>query len=79
MEAVFWHFLNATTLGLAWMAGNVPLDVGPSTPEGWLFLGLGMLIVLGVVVGAVILVSVLVIRQIKKHRGKREHPADRGI
>ncbi len=76
MEIVFLRLMGAALLAL--LAGNVPLDVGPSTPEGWLFLGLGMLIMIGVVVGAVILVAVLVIRQIKKQRAKREHPAERG-
>jgi hypothetical protein len=76
MEIIFLRSMGAVLLTL--LAGNVPLDVGPSTPDGWLFLGLGMLVMLGVVVGAVILVAVLVIRQIKKQRAKREHSADRG-
>ena len=76
MEIIFLRMMGIGLLTL--LAGNVPLDVGPATPEGWLILGLGMLIVLGVAVGAVILAAVLVIRQIKKQRAKREHSADRG-
>lgn len=76
MEIIFLRSMGAVLLAL--LAGNAPLDVGPSTPDGWLFLGLGMLVMLGVAVGAVILVAVLVIRRIKKQRAKREHSADRG-
>ena len=69
MEAVFLRFWGAASL--AWLAGNAPLDVGPS-PEGFLILGLGALIMLGALVAGVILVSVFVIRRIKKRRGQQE-------
>ncbi len=69
MEAVFLRSLGAAIL--AGLAGIAPLDVGPS-PEGFVILGVGALIILGAVVGAVILGSVFVIRRIKKRRAQQE-------
>jgi hypothetical protein len=69
MEADFLRILGAAIL--AGPTGNAPLDVGPS-PEGFVILGLGALVILGGVVAGVILVSVFVIRRIKKRRGQQE-------
>jgi hypothetical protein len=71
MEAVFWHFLSAATLGLAWLAGNVPLDAAP--PVALLAgLALAVLVIMGFILLVVVLAAVFVIRRVKKQRAKRE-------
>ncbi len=69
MEAVFLRSLDATIL--AWPVGIAPLDVGPS-PEGFVILGVGALVILGGGVVGIILVSSAVIRRIKKRQGQTD-------